>query len=75
MMAARAAKRKALRDARLRVRVSFVTRGAHVHCRVFVAPSVGTFAKSGELVLTSAEWLKFRAQAGVGWEFVPESDP
>ena len=46
----------------MHMRIWFMQRGAHVHCRVFTAASkADTHAKNGDLTFSAAEWPKVRA--------------
>jgi hypothetical protein len=44
------------------LRVYFLKRGAHVHCRVFAGKTGVTLAHVGELVFGAEEWREARAE-------------
>lgn len=44
------------------IRIRYVKRGGHYHCRLFTAPGKGlTFALCGTLVFDEREWPEVRA--------------
>lgn len=57
------------------IRIRYVKRGGHYHCRVFTAKSkIHTFAKNGDVVFDEREWNDVRDMLASAVEFIPDDE-